>query len=128
MDSGGPGSKCKSEFMLEECPCSDEKLVEYVKELTENFKRSHQLKDILNESWFKTNPNSACNDTGNTLLHIATKLSQLKLVTGYFYWDQRIISLINPKCDKSLIIGFTTLITVSYCWSIEVSNLNKSNF
>ena len=85
LDSGGPGSKCKSEFMLEECPCSDEKLVEYVKELTENFKRSHQLKDILNESWFKTNPNSACNDTGNTLLHIATKLSQLKLVTGYFY-------------------------------------------
>ena len=70
--------------MLEECPCSDEKLVEYVKELTENFKRSHQLKDILNESWFKTSPNSACNDTGNTLLHIATKLSQLKLVTGYF--------------------------------------------
>ena len=52
--------------------------MEYTKGLC-IFKRSHQLKEILHNSWIENNPN-AVNEFGNTLLHSATKLGELKLV------------------------------------------------
>ena len=55
-------------------------LLDYTKDLCSHYKRSHQLKAILQHSWIKDNPN-AVNNTGNTLLHFASKLGENKLVS-----------------------------------------------
>ena len=54
-------------------------LEDYVRSLCENFKRSHQLRDILTETWLISEPN-ASTTSGNTLLHISAKLQEVKLV------------------------------------------------
>ena len=81
IDSGS-GSKDRYEFILSDIPDLKVDLLDYVRGLAQNFRRSHQLREIINENtWFKENPNWATSDTGDTLLHIAALLAEMKLVS-----------------------------------------------
>ena len=70
----------KTDFYVLNIPNSEESLKDYVKNLSESFKRSHQIRDILAETWIRSNCN-AKSQFGNTLLHIATQLEEVKLVS-----------------------------------------------
>eukprot|EP00094_Tigriopus_californicus_P001992 TCALIF_01920-PA protein Name:"Similar to ANK2 Ankyrin-2 (Homo sapiens)" AED:0.42 eAED:0.42 QI:11/0.75/0.4/0.8/1/1/5/0/1087 len=60
-------------------PQNEQDIHDLVLELGENFKRTVILKEALKTSWVWTRPNQ-CFESGNTILHIAAKLGEHKLV------------------------------------------------
>ena len=79
--------------------------------MTENFKRTYQLREILNESWFKNSPNSCVDDTGNSLLHVATLLSETKLVTVICHFFQTIIDINTTNNDGNTALHLSAMLS-----------------
>ena len=63
----------------DEFPECEGDLIQFATEIGQNFKRTHQIKDMLLTTWVKDYPNAKCDITGNSLLHVAAKLDEQKL-------------------------------------------------
>ena len=91
------------------------------------FKRSHQLREILQHTWIREDPN-ATTDGGNTLLHSASKLGETKLVNvllNTYHSDANIQNKDgNTALHLSVQYGFVNITEslVKNDWDLEVSN------
>ena len=99
--------RSSSKFELynqEQFPGCEEDLIELAKDIGQNFKKTHQIKEVLsNCPWFKDTPNAQCDRTGNTLLHIAAKLDEYKLVSALCRLKPTVdIDLLNNEGNSAL--------------------------
>ena len=76
-----PSSESFEIDYLQEIPACFEDLINYVSNLGDVFKRTSQLRDVLQGTWVAIDPNATC-DGGTSLLHAASKLGETKLMSA----------------------------------------------
>ena len=82
---------------MQRLPKSDADLQDFIQDIADTYKRSSQIREALRHSWAGLSPNYRVPDlkSGNTALHMAAKLGEVKVVTALGHIDQAEVSIKN---------------------------------
>ncbi len=77
-------------------------MIAFVREVSDNCKRTKEIKEAISRSWVPGTPTYRCPDyKGNTVLHVAARMGEAKFVSvvGHVFPD---INIVNGDGDTAL--------------------------